>query len=251
MVFTSTRSEVDDVTVFNNVLLTLLHQLTVGLDSSLITQLNEVLVLGDLGQNEGVHEIVVDNTGSLGSLGTLTDGPFSDLISTTGEVRAEMKGTTHGGNDLGESGLDTQLLELLLTLLVGLHVGETLLEADREGDDKITGGVGINPLLNAQKMLVLLADVVTLREVDKVDAGLGSKQEHGVDDLDLLGGPGTVGNTLTLLKVLDQTVNESSLILLVLDLKRLATTLDNLLNTLQVLLGKLDILDSQLVENNL
>jgi hypothetical protein len=43
----------------------------------------------------------------------------------------------------------------------------------------------LDPLSDLGKMLILLADVVLLAEVDEVDDRLGSKQEKGVNDLDL------------------------------------------------------------------
>jgi len=43
----------------------------------------------------------------------------------------------------------------------------------------------LDPLGNLGKMLVLLADVVPLRQVDKVDDGLGRQEEERVDDLNL------------------------------------------------------------------
>lgn len=251
LILAGAGSKVNNITVFNNVLLTLLEQLTIGLNSGFVAKINEVLVLGDLSQNKGVHEIVVNDTSGLRSLGTNTDGPLSDLVGTGGKEGAEVQGGTHGGDDLGQGALDAELLELLLALGVGLHVGQTFFEADGEWDDQITGGVGINPLLDAEQMLVLLADVVALGQVDEVDTRLGGQQQHGVDGLNLLSGPGAIGNTLAGLKVLQEAANKCGLILLLLDLERLATALDDLLDTLEVLLDELNVLNTQFVEDDL
>ena len=127
----------------------------------------------------------MNDTGGLGSLGAVTDGPLADLIGTGSEERAEVKGLAHLDDDLGQSGLGANLLALLSNLGVSLEAGEALLEADREGNDGITLGVLVNPGGNRGKMLVLLADVVALGKVDEVDDGLGSQKEERVDDLDL------------------------------------------------------------------
>lgn len=46
----------------------------------------------------------------------------------------------------------------------------------------------LDPCSNLGQVLVLLADVVLLAEVDEVDDGLGRKEEERVDDLDLANG---------------------------------------------------------------
>jgi hypothetical protein len=43
----------------------------------------------------------------------------------------------------------------------------------------------LDPLDDLGEMLVLLPDVVSLREVDQEDAGLGRQEEKRIDDLDL------------------------------------------------------------------
>lgn len=126
----------------------------------------------------------MDNTRRLGRLGALADTPLPDLVGTACEERAEVESLPHLDNDLGESRLDTELLALLGGLLVG-HAGETLLEADGERNDDIAGGVGINPLLDLAEVLVGLADVVALRQVDEEDNGLRGEQHELVDNLDL------------------------------------------------------------------
>jgi hypothetical protein len=43
----------------------------------------------------------------------------------------------------------------------------------------------LDPLHDLGEMLVLLPDVISLREVDQVDSRLGRQEEKRVDDLDL------------------------------------------------------------------
>lgn len=127
----------------------------------------------------------MNDTGGLGSLGAVTDGPLADLIGTGGEEGAEVEGLAHLDNNLGQSRLGANLLALLSNLGIGLEAGEALLEGDRERDDGITLGMLVDPGGNRRKMLVLLADVVALGKVHEVDDGLGSQKEERVDDLDL------------------------------------------------------------------
>ena len=66
------------------------------------------------------------------------------------------------------------------------HDGQALLQLHRDGDDRVSSGVCLDPLSNFGKMLVLLADVVLLAQVDEVDDRLGRKEEERVDGLDLM-----------------------------------------------------------------
>ena len=127
----------------------------------------------------------MNDTGGLRSLGAVADGPLADLISTAREEAAQLQSLAHLQNDLGQDGLSADVLALLGNLSVGLEASETLLERDREGNDRVAGGVLLNPLDNLGKMLVLLADEVLLGKVDEEDDGLGGEEEERVDDLNL------------------------------------------------------------------
>lgn len=92
-------------------------------------------------------------------------------------------------HDLANLTLGANLLELGgegLGVVGKLH-GEALLERDREGDQEVAGGVLVDPGLDLGQPLVLLADVVALREVDQVRDGLGREEHEVVDDVDLPG----------------------------------------------------------------
>jgi hypothetical protein len=54
-----------------------------------------------------------------------------------------------------------------------------------DGDDGVAGGVGLDPLSNLGKMLVLLANVVLLAQVDEGYDWLGREEEERVDGLNL------------------------------------------------------------------
>lgn len=181
-----TSLEVDDVTVLHYVLLTLGHDLALGLHLGLITKFLKDVVVEDESLDEGLLEIVVNDTGSLRRLGASSDGPLSDLIRSNCEETAKLQGLAHLKNDLGQNRVGTNVLHLLLSLSLGLKLSKTGLVRDGDGDERVTLGVLVNPLDNLGKMLVLLADEVLFRQVDEVDNGFGSQEEERVDDLNLL-----------------------------------------------------------------
>jgi hypothetical protein len=180
-----TSLDKDDVSILDNVVLALGHDLSLSLDLGFCLQLlEEVEVVYDT-LNESLLKVTVNDTGSLRSLGTVTDSPLTDLISTGGEETAKVKSLTHGNDGLGQSRLATNLLALLLNLGISLEARKTLLERDGDGKNGLAGRVGLDPLNNLGQVLVLLAKVILLAEIGKVDNRLGSQKEERVDDLDL------------------------------------------------------------------
>jgi hypothetical protein len=157
-----------DITILDNIILALGHDLALRLDSSFVTLFLQYVVVVHDTLDEGLLEVAVNNTSGLWSLGASTDSPLTDLISTGCEETAELEGLTHGGNGLGKRGLGVKVLQLLGSLFVR-HDGKTLLELDGDGDDRVARGIGLDPFSDLGQMLVLLADVVLLAQVDKVD----------------------------------------------------------------------------------
>ena len=129
----------------------------------------------------------MNDTGSSGRLGSLSNGPRSDLVRSTGEESDQVQRSVSGSRNLAQRAGRANLLLLLLGLLLA-HILESLLESDREGDQEITWVVLIDPSLDLGQPLVLLSDVVSLGQVDEVDDGLGGKELKTVDDLDLCAG---------------------------------------------------------------
>jgi hypothetical protein len=157
-----------------------------GLDLGFCLQLLQEVEVVNNALDESLLKVTMNDTGGLRSLGTVTDSPLTDLISTGGEETAKVKSLTHGNDGLGQSGLAANLLALLLNLGISLEARETLLERDGDGKNGLAGRVGLDPLNNLGQVLVLLAKVVLLAEVGEVDDRLGSQKEERVDDLDLL-----------------------------------------------------------------
>lgn len=174
-----------DVTIVNHVVLALGLNLSLRLNLSLAPEFLELIKVVDDGLDEGLLEITVDDTGGLRRLGAVADSPLADLVGSGGEEAAEVEDLAHSGDNLGEGGLDAERLQLSLDLLLGLEASETLLEADGQRQNWVSSGVLLQPLCDLAEMLVLLADVVLLAEVDQVHDGLGAEQEQGVDVLDL------------------------------------------------------------------
>lgn len=127
----------------------------------------------------------VDNTSCCGCLDTLPDGPLPDFIGTSSEKAGQVQYLAHGNNDLGQGRLGVQLLALLLCNGVITEMGQTLLKANGNGDDRITRGVGLDPFSNFGKVLVLLANVIPLAKVNQVHNWLSGKEEKRINNLDL------------------------------------------------------------------
>lgn len=180
----STSLDEKDITILNDVVLALGHDLALGLDFGFIAQFLQDVEIVDNGLDKSLLKVTVDNTGGLRSLGSVTDRPLADFVGTGCEEAAQLKGLAHLKDDLGQDGLSTDGLLLFLGLLFG-HAGEALLEGNGDGNDGVTFGVFLDPLNNLGQVLVLLSDEVLLRQVDQEDDGLGCEEEERVDDLDL------------------------------------------------------------------
>jgi hypothetical protein len=79
----------------------------------------------------------------------------------------------HGGDDLGERGFGAEGFAFLGGGLFSIEASEAFFEGDGDGDDGVAGGVFFNPAADGREVLVLLADVVFLGEVDEVDDWFG------------------------------------------------------------------------------
>lgn len=161
-----TSLDKDDIAVLDNVVLTLRHNLTLGLDLGLAAELLEDVIGVDDGLDEGLLEVAVDDTGGLRGLGAVPDRPLPHLVGARGEEGAEVHGLAHRGDDLGQGGLGPDLFALLVDLLLALEPRQTVFEGNGDGDDGVAWGVGLCPLGDLGQVLVLLADVVPLGQVD-------------------------------------------------------------------------------------
>jgi hypothetical protein len=176
---------VDNIAVLHDVLLTLGHDLALGLDLCLITKFLKDVVVEDESLDEGLLEIIVNDTSGLRSLGAIADSPLSDLIRSDSEEAAKLQGLSHLKNDLGQNRVGTGILLLLLSLSLGLAQSKTRLVRDGDRNERVALSILVDPLDNLGKMLVLLSDKVLFRQVDEVDNGLGGQKEKRVDDLNL------------------------------------------------------------------
>ena len=180
-----TSLDKDDIAVLDDVVLTLRHDLTLGLDLGLAAEVLEDVIRVDYSLDEGLLEVAVDDTGGLRGLGAVPDRPLSHLVRARGEEGAEVHGLTHRGDDLGQGGLGPDLFTLLVDLLLALEPSQAVFKGDGDGDDGVAWGVGLCPLGDLGQVLVLLADVVSLGEVDEVDNWLGGQEEERVNGFNL------------------------------------------------------------------
>lgn len=185
LALSSTGLDEHNVTILHYVVLTLGHDLALGLDLGFITKLLDNAKVVDNSLDKSLLKVGVDNTGSLGSLGAVADSPLADLVGSRCEEAAQLERLAHLDNQLGQGRLGANVLLLLLGLLLSLVASQTLLERDGDGNDGVALGVLLDPLGDLGEVLVLLSDVVLLRQVDKIHDGLGRQQEERVDDLNL------------------------------------------------------------------
>lgn len=81
----------------------------------------------------------MDDTSSLGSLGTLSDRPLTDLVRTACEEAAEIQALAHCDDSFGKGGLRIELLAFLCSGLLGLEGRQVFFERRGEGDDRVAG----------------------------------------------------------------------------------------------------------------
>lgn len=111
--------------------------------------------------------------------------PLPHLIRPRREKTSQLQRLAHRENNFRQRALRAQALQLLLFLPRDLEAAESFFQGDGDGDDGVAGGVGFHPLGDLGEVLVLLADVVALAEVDEVDDGFCGEEEEGVDYFDL------------------------------------------------------------------
>jgi len=175
----------DNISIFHDIVLALLFELTLGLHFGLITVFLDVIKLHDLNLNEAFLEVTVNGTGGLWSLGALANSPALDLILTTGVKVLEVKSPVTGPNEPVESTLGALLLAEGLTFSIRFHLNERLLEHGTEWDHWLWSWLRLDVLSKCDKVLVLLADEILLGKVAKVDDRLGGEELHSINDLDV------------------------------------------------------------------
>lgn len=134
---------------------------------------------------EVISLTAMNHARGLGRFTSLAYSPLPHFIRTGSEEASEIQLLPHGRDDLRQRRFRTKLLALFLRFGLVFAAGEAFLEGHGDRDYGVTGCVLFDPLGNFGKVLVLLADVVFLAEVDEVDHRLGGQQEKRVDDLDL------------------------------------------------------------------
>ena len=116
-----------------------------------------------------------------------SNSPLPDLIRPRREKTPQLQRLPHREYNLGQRTLRAQAFQLLLFLARSLEAAESFFEGDGDGDDGVSRGVEFHPLGDLGEVLVLLADVVALAQVDEVDDRFCGEEEEGVDYFDLEG----------------------------------------------------------------
>lgn len=128
----------------------------------------------------------MNNPRRLRRLRPLPNTPLPHLVRARREEAREPQRSPHRNDDLADGALDAELFAFLGDFGIA-HAGESFLEGHREWDDDVAGTVLVDPGFDLGEVLVLLADVVFLREVDEEDNWLGGEELELVDDFDLEG----------------------------------------------------------------
>lgn len=126
----------------------------------------------------------MDNPCRLRRLCPLPNTPLPHFVRARGEEACESQRSPHRDDDLADGALDAEFLAFLGDLLI-TEAGEAFLEGNRKWDDDVAGAVLVDPGFDLGEVLIFLADVVFLREVDEEDDRLSSEELELVDDFDL------------------------------------------------------------------
>jgi len=146
-----------DITIIDDVFFTLLSKFTLILAFLFRTGFDEIFVFHDFSADETFFEISVDDTSSVGGLGTLSDSPASDFIFSCSEEVDQFQDLITSLDDLvhhaGGVGLD---FVFLVFSLVFLAVHSDLFVINRVGKDGATTVV-VDPFLDLGEPLVALS----------------------------------------------------------------------------------------------
>mmetsp|Transcript_45 Transcript_45/g.117 ORF Transcript_45/g.117 Transcript_45/m.117 type:complete len:305 (+) Transcript_45:136-1050(+) len=184
-----------------HILLALHPVLSCRLDCCLGTVLFEVIVRNSLCHDEPSLKVRVDHPRRLGRLRPLPHSPRPDLISPHCEEALHVERLQARAYDLWQAAHAPSLLEVRRPL-VPPHLLQLLFQGHRDRDES-TPPVGIHPLLDLGKPLVLLSYVVTLTQIQQPDVGFACQQQHLVQKLNLGHRPIPRSNVLPPLEMLE------------------------------------------------
>ena len=171
------EAELHHVPVLHHVVLALHAGLALRAGLGDRAGLDQVVEGDDLGLDEALLEVGVDDTGGLGGGGALLDGPGAGLLGAGRQVGLQAEGVEADAGEGGEAGLllADRLEELQRLLLVEL--GEVRLQLGVEEDRLGRGDQG------ALLVLEGLVGQLVLVDVEDVEEGLGGEQVQVVQEL--------------------------------------------------------------------
>lgn len=179
--------EEDDVTILHSVISSLLPILASRFSVRLGTLLLEVLKVHHLRHDETLLKIRVNAACRLRCFRALLDGPGFHFVRTGSEEVLQLQRLVTGQDDLLQVGGRFVVFGVFLSQRIVLKICPVVLKDAREGNDGRTGIVLVHPVLDLGQPLVLLADVVGLRQIHQIDDGLRGQEQVLVQNIDLEG----------------------------------------------------------------
>src|SRR5450631_2953004 len=135
--------EVNDVAVFDDVLLAFELQLGVGAAGALGAVLDEVFPPDHFGLDEAALEVGVDDARGLRGLGAALDGPGAALVGAGGEEGDEVQDLVRGVRDGVEAGLLQAEALQKGRAIGGVQRGNLRLGGGADDDDRRPFGLGV------------------------------------------------------------------------------------------------------------
>src|SRR5450631_84798 len=169
--------EVDDVAVFDDVLLAFELQLGVGAAGALGAVLDEVFPPDYLGLDEAAFEVGVDEACRLGGLGAALDGPGAALVGAGGEEGDEVENLVRGvGHGVQAGLLQAEALQKGRTI-GGVEAGDLRLGGGADDDHRRSFGLGVGAQ-RADELVGGGAGELLLGDVGDVEDLLQGQQAH-------------------------------------------------------------------------
>lgn len=168
--------EEDNVTVFDDVVATLLAIFSGSFARSIAALFLEVLEMHDFGHDEAFLEVGVDSAGGLRCFRSPLDGPGLDLIRSSSEEIFKLQRFVAGKNNFIEHRWAFVLLNVSIALILVFKLDKLVLPSTGKRDNRSAGIVLVNPFLDLDQPLVLLADEVLVRQVHQINHRLRSEK---------------------------------------------------------------------------
>ncbi len=151
------ETEVHDVAILNLIILTLNSEFASLTASGLTLESHVVVIFDDLGADEALLKVGMDDACGLGSLVASVESPSADLLRTDSEESAQIENAIGSANKLSHATLfQTEIVKEHLALLISLQLGNLALSLS--GDDKDLCALLLHSLTDSIDIGVALID---------------------------------------------------------------------------------------------